>query len=90
VRFWYSLPSLFTSARNAIPAALGGAILVEWLSSGKGAGNLLVVSYSESQFDTLWAGSVVLIAASVAGYAALGVLENAVAGRLGTAAPGPR
>jgi len=90
VQFWYSLPSLFTSARNAVPAALGGAILVEWLSTGRGAGNLLVVSYSESQFDTLWAGSVVLIALSVACYAALGLAENAVASRLGTAAPGVR
>jgi ABC-type nitrate/sulfonate/bicarbonate transport system permease component len=86
VRFWYSLPSLFTSARNAIPAALGGAILAEWLSTGRGAGNLLVVSYSESQFDTLWSGSVVLIGISVGCYAALGILENAVASRLGTVA----
>jgi ABC-type nitrate/sulfonate/bicarbonate transport system permease component len=85
VRFWYSLPSLFTSARAAVPAALGGAILVEWLSTGQGAGNLLVVSYSESQFDTLWAGSVVLIALSVSAYAALGAAEGAVARRLGTA-----
>jgi ABC-type nitrate/sulfonate/bicarbonate transport system permease component len=89
VRFWYSLPSLFTSARNAIPAAIGGAILAEWLSTGQGAGNLLVVSYSESQFDTLWAGSVVLIAISVACYGALGYLENTVASRWGASASGP-
>jgi len=86
VRAWYSLPSLFTSARNAVPAALGGAILAEWLSTGRGAGNLLVVAYSESQFDTLWSGSVVLIGLSLACYGALGALERAVAARLGTGA----
>jgi ABC-type nitrate/sulfonate/bicarbonate transport system permease component len=88
VRFWYSLPSLFTSARNAIPAAIGGAILAEWLSTGQGAGNLLVVSYSESQFDTLWSGSVVLIGISVGCYGALGYLENVVSARWGPSGPG--
>jgi ABC-type nitrate/sulfonate/bicarbonate transport system permease component len=88
VWFWYSLPSLFTSARNAIPAAIGGAILAEWLSTGKGAGNLLVVAYSESQFDTLWSGSVVLIAISAGCYGALGLLEDAVASRWGASASG--
>jgi sulfonate transport system permease protein len=83
VRFWYSLPSLFTSARNAVPAAIGGAILAEWLSTGQGAGNLLVVSYSESQFDTLWSGSVVIIALSVASYGGLGYLEAVVSARWG-------
>jgi sulfonate transport system permease protein len=88
VRFWYSLPSLFTSARNAVPAAIGGAILAEWLSTGKGAGNLLVVAYSESQFDTLWSGSIVIIALSVGCYGALGLLENAVSARWGASASG--
>lgn len=88
VRFWYSLPSLFTSARNALPAAIGGAILAEWLSTGKGAGNLLVVAYSESQFDTLWSGSVVVIAISAGCYGALGLLENAVSSRWGASASG--
>jgi ABC-type nitrate/sulfonate/bicarbonate transport system permease component len=88
VRFWYSLPSLFTSARNALPAAIGGAILAEWLSTGKGAGNLLVVAYSESQFDTLWSGSVVVIAISAGCYGALGLLENLVSSRWGASASG--
>lgn len=86
VRLGYALPSLFTAARNAVPAALGGAILAEWLATGTGAGNLLVVASSESRFDTLWAGSVVLILLSGAAYAALGLLEEAVVTRWG--APG--
>lgn len=85
VRFWYGLPSLFTSARNAIPAALGGAILAEWLATGQGAGNLLVTAYSESRFDTLWSGSVVLIVLSAGCYTGLGILETRVAARWGPA-----
>lgn len=83
VRSGYAVPSLFTAARNAIPAALGGAILAEWLATGTGAGNLLVVASSESRFDTLWAGSTVLIVISAAAYAALGALERAVVARWG-------
>lgn len=80
VRAGYALPWLFTAARNAVPAALGGAILAEWLATGAGAGNLLVVAASESRFDTLWAGSVVLVLLSGGVYAGLGMVERAAQG----------
>ncbi len=35
-------PSLFASARIAIPGAIAGATLAEWLASGTGLGALLV------------------------------------------------
>ncbi len=36
----YALPALFAAARIAVPAAIGGATLAEWLSTGSGIGNL--------------------------------------------------
>lgn len=74
----YALPALFASARIAVPAALGGATLAEWLATGQGMGSLLVVSYSNSQFTTLWSGSVLIVAASVAVYALVAACEAPV------------
>jgi ABC-type nitrate/sulfonate/bicarbonate transport system permease component len=85
VRIPYALPSLFAAARIAVPAGIGGATLVEWLSTGSGLGNLLVLSYAASRFNELWAASVVIVAASVAFYAAVGILEAAILRRSGFA-----
>ena len=51
VRLPYALPALFASARIAVPAAIGGATLAEWLSTGTGMGNLLVLSFSASRLQ---------------------------------------
>ena len=83
----YALPALFAAARIAVPAAIGGATLAEWLSTGTGMGNLLVLSFSASRFGTLWAASVVIVGLSVAFYATIGVLEAAILRRYGTALP---
>ena len=68
VRFPYALPALFASARIAVPAAIGGATLAEWLATGRGLGNLIVVSYATSAFNTLWASTVVIVAVAVIVY----------------------
>jgi len=78
VRLPYALPALFASAKIAVPAALGGATLAEWLATGDGLGSLLVVSYSNSKFSTLWSGSVVIVAVSVLLYTVVGRLEGPV------------
>jgi sulfonate transport system permease protein len=78
VRLPYALPALFASARIAVPAALGGATLAEWLATGDGLGSLLVVSYSNSQFSTLWSGSVVIVTVSVFLYTLVSGLEAPV------------
>lgn len=85
VRLPYALPALFASARIAVPAALGGATLAEWLATGQGMGSLLVVAYSNSQFATLWSGSVLIVAASVALYALVAALEAPVLRRFAAA-----
>lgn len=84
VRLLYALPAFFASARIAAPAAIGGATLAEWLATGKGLGSLLVVSFSGSDFNTLWAGAVLIVAVSVALYGAVSVLEGVVLSGLRT------
>ena len=85
VRFPYALPALFASARIAVPAAIGGATLAEWLATGRGLGNLIVVSYADSDFATLWTSAVVIVAVAVMVYALVGLLEVVVRSRFGPA-----
>jgi ABC-type nitrate/sulfonate/bicarbonate transport system permease component len=85
VRVPSALPSLFSSARIAAPGALLGAVLAEWLSTGKGLGFLMLEASTESRFDTLWSGVVLITAASVIIYAIVGLIEIPVLKRFGPA-----
>ena len=82
VRLPYALPAFFASARIAAPAAIGGATLAEWLATGAGLGNVLVVSYSASDFNTLWSGAVLIVAVSVGLYGLVGIIEGLVVARM--------
>ncbi|GAB1823615.1 ABC transporter permease [Herbidospora sp. RD11066] len=81
VRLLYALPSLFASARIAIPGAIAGATLAEWLASGTGLGSLLVADYTASRFAALWSGSVIIVLVSVGLYAVVAMLERLVVAR---------
>ncbi|HWG73792.1 MAG TPA: ABC transporter permease subunit [Acidimicrobiales bacterium] len=85
VRVPSALPSLFSSARIAAPGALLGAVLAEWLSTGKGLGYLMLEASTESRFDTLWSGVVLITVASVVIYAIVGLIEIPVLKRFGSA-----
>jgi sulfonate transport system permease protein len=81
VRFQFALPAFFASARIAAPTAIGGATLAEWLATGKGAGNLMLVASSSSRFDTLWSAVALIVLVSVALYGLVGVAESFVLAR---------
>jgi ABC-type nitrate/sulfonate/bicarbonate transport system permease component len=76
-----AIPALFASARIAAPGALLGAILAEWLVTGDGLGNLMLVATSSSRFDVLWASVVIIAALSIVFYVAVGLVEAAALGR---------
>jgi ABC-type nitrate/sulfonate/bicarbonate transport system permease component len=82
VRLLYALPALFASLRIAAPAAIGGATLAEWLATGQGLGNQMVISFSASDFNTLWSGAVLLVAVSVALYGGIGLIEDLTMARM--------
>jgi sulfonate transport system permease protein len=86
VRVPSALPSLFASARIAAPGALLGAVLAEWLSTGKGLGYLMLESSTQSQFTTLWSGVVIITVTSVVIYAVVGLIETPVLKRYGPVA----
>lgn len=87
IRFQYALPAFFASARIAAPTAIGGATLAEWLATGKGAGNLMLIASSSSRFDTLWSAVALIVLVSVGLYGLVGIAENIVLGRYGPAMP---
>jgi ABC-type nitrate/sulfonate/bicarbonate transport system permease component len=78
-----ALPSLFASLRIAAPLALTGALLAEWLATGKGLGYVILTSVSFSQYDLLWAGVVLVTLYSTVLYHLIGFVEHVVMRRFG-------
>jgi ABC-type nitrate/sulfonate/bicarbonate transport system permease component len=83
VRLPFAVPSLFAAAKIALPAAIGGALLAEWLATGQGLGSLMLRASASSQFTVVWAGAAVIVAASIACYALVGAIESRVARGIG-------
>lgn len=77
-----ALPALFASARIAVPGAILGAMLAEWLATGSGLGALIADSVATSAFDTVWAGVAAVTAAAMALYALISAVESLVLTRL--------
>ncbi|GAA4337814.1 ABC transporter permease [Pigmentiphaga soli] len=66
VRFPFALPYVFAGLRTAVPAAVLGALLAEWLTGAKGIGSFILETASMRDMDVLWAGIVVCMGASMA------------------------
>jgi ABC-type nitrate/sulfonate/bicarbonate transport system permease component len=75
VRLRYALPALAASARIAIPGALLGAMLAEYLATGNGLGQLIALSTINSDFLMLWTAVTVVTVVSVVLYSLLTWLE---------------
>ncbi|MBT0773140.1 ABC transporter permease subunit [Kineosporia sp. J2-2] len=86
VRLLHAVPAVFASARIAVPGAIAGATLAEWLATGEGIGSMLVKDFAASQFNDMWSETVVVITLSVIAYAAVSAAERWVAGRMGSPA----
>ena len=85
VRLPFALPALFAASKIALPAALSGALLAEWLATGKGLGSLMLRATASSRFALVWSAATVIVAASVLAYGVVSVVESLVGRRLGTA-----
>ncbi len=82
VRVPTAIPALMASARIAVPAALIGVIVAEWLVSGGGVGQYMIESQHSLDYGALWSAAVGLTAASALLYALVGAAERAVLHRL--------
>lgn len=86
VRLLYAVPSITAAARVAIPGALAGATLAEWLATGKGLGQMLTLAYTRADYLTLWSGGVLLALFALVLYSLVGLVDRLVTRRLGVTA----
>jgi ABC-type nitrate/sulfonate/bicarbonate transport system permease component len=82
VRVPTAIPALMASARIAVPAALIGVIVAEWLVSGGGVGQYMIESQHSLDYGALWSAAVGLTLASALLYGLVGMAERAILGRL--------
>lgn len=83
VRLPFALPALFAAAKIALPAAISGALLAEWLATGTGLGSVMLRASASSRFDVVWSGSAIIVVVSIAAYGLVGLVESLVARRIG-------
>lgn len=77
----YALAALFASAKIAVPGAIVGATLAEWLATGDGLGYQMFVSSSDSGWSELWTAVTVITVTSVVLYNILAMVEKPVIAR---------
>lgn len=78
-----ALPSLFAAARVSVPGAVTGALLAEWLSTGKGIGGMIQKFNAAARFDDLWASVAIITLVTLLLYNLVQVVENVVLARMG-------
>ena len=76
VRLPYAVPAILTSAKIAVPGAISGATLAEWLATGEGLGSMIVRDFAASRFSALWSEAVLIITVSVLFYSVIALLER--------------
>ena len=78
-----ALPSMFAAARVSVPGAVTGALLAEWLSTGKGIGGMIQKFNASAQFDELWASVAIITVITLVLYNLVQLAENVVLARMG-------
>lgn len=77
----HALPAVFTAARIAAPHAITGALIAEWLITGKGTGAQLLQAAGTSRYTELWAAAVAIALVTITIYTVISLIESAVVER---------
>jgi NitT/TauT family transport system permease protein len=83
VRMPYALPYLFTALRITAPAALGGAMLAEYVASNSGLGYMIQDGYSRFQFLLIWQIVIIATVTTLVAYNLVARIETRVLSRRG-------
>lgn len=78
-----AIPALLAAGRVAVPRAVVGALLVEWIATGKGIGYLMLRATTMFEYTRLWAAVVVCTVTMIVLYTIVSSLESMVLNRLG-------
>jgi ABC-type nitrate/sulfonate/bicarbonate transport system permease component len=78
-----AIPSTLASARIAVPSAVTGAMIAEWLSTGQGLGGAISRAAGSFGYDAMWASAITVAALTMAVYAVVSVVDTLVQERVG-------
>jgi ABC-type nitrate/sulfonate/bicarbonate transport system permease component len=73
-----ALPHFFASMRIAVPGAITGAMLYEWLFTYQGMGAAITSAKNQSDYGEMWAIVVVVTVVSIILYTVVALIEAAV------------
>jgi ABC-type nitrate/sulfonate/bicarbonate transport system permease component len=73
-----AMPSIFASLRINVPAAIIGALLAEWLATGKGSGDEMLTVVNTFDYGELWAAVVLVTLVSLVLFTVVSAIEAAV------------
>ncbi len=76
VRFPAAVPAIFASIRVAVPGAIAGALLTEWLATGRGIGYAIIAAIGRSANTEVWACVALVTGASLALYGLASLAEQ--------------
>lgn len=78
-----AMPALFATIRISIPGAITGAMIAEWLATGRGMGYAIVAAVGSSQMSLVWTLAVVVTITSILFYMVVSIIERTVLARIG-------
>jgi NitT/TauT family transport system permease protein len=76
LRFPSSVPYFFAALKVAVPSAVLGAAVAEWINAGAGIGYLVIIATFQFQTPLLYATMVVVCATTMVLYWSVGLLER--------------
>ena len=81
VRLPYAVPPLFAAMRIAVPGAMVGALLGEWLLTKQGIGAYLAERPARFDYTGVWAAVAVVTTIALILYAIVGIIETPILAR---------
>lgn len=78
-----AIPATLASARVSVPAAVTGAMIAEWLSTGEGLGGAISRAAGSFGYDQMWAAAITIAAVTMLAYAVVSVADTLVLDRMG-------
>ena len=78
-----ALPYFFASMRIAVPGAITGAMLYEWLFTFEGMGAAIAAAKSRARYGMIWSIMVIVTVVSIALYTVVSIVETSVLSKWG-------
>lgn len=83
VSVFTALPNLFASMRLAVPLAVTGAMIAEWLATGLGLGGSIARAAGAFDFNQMWASAVIIAGFTTLAYTVITLIDTLVTERFG-------